>query len=148
MSIKKAVIRYNEVFKFLTNRFLSRYTRFSRERSMKKSSKIIEWRKNARRWRESHDPCGQLWRNYRHPVYKERKFVSGSIGAKLAWTLKVISLSGLREDDGSDENLGPLINAGGLCTVHTKPSNKRSPVLYWPRTKLARDSLEGEKAAA
>lgn len=84
-------------------------------------------------------PSGQLWRNYRHPVYKERKFVSGSIGAKLAWTLKVISLSGLREDDGSDENLGPLINAGGfLCTVHTKPSNKRSPALYWPRTKLAR----------
>lgn len=51
----------------------------------------------------------------------------------------MISLSGLREDDGSDENLGPLINAGGfLCTVHTKPSNKRSPALYWPRTKLAR----------
>lgn len=121
--------------------FISRRRDFH-ERGLKKKkreNKIIEWRKNARRWRESHDPCGQLWRNYRHPVYKERKFVSGSIGAKLAWTLKVISLSGLREDDGSDENLGPLINAGGfLCTVHTKPSNKRSPALYWPRTKLAR----------
>lgn len=40
MSIKKGVIRYNEVFKFLTNRFLSRYTRFSRERSMKKVVKL------------------------------------------------------------------------------------------------------------
>lgn len=101
---------------------------------------------------ESHDPCGQLWRNYRHPALQGEggggKFVSGSIGAKLAWTLKVISLSGLRRRRVRRKSGGPLINAGGLCTSTHKTEQPVARLFIWPRTKLARDSVEGKKPAA
>ena len=87
---------------------------------------------DVRSTRGSHDPCGQRWRNYSVSYTKdrERNFVSEPIGAKLAWTLKVISLSGLKRRVRR-KSRAPLINAAGRA-VHTKPSSSVAPVFIRP----------------
>lgn len=98
------------------------------------------------RRRGSHDPCGQRWRNYSVSYTKdrERNFVSEPIGAKLAWTLKVISLSGLKRRVRRKSGAPPNKRRRPRSTHKTEQWSPRS--LFVPhKTHSLGDSVEGNK---